>query len=126
MGGSGGGDYSPGPSPGPEIDCARLRFTAHLTSLSADVLSTVAVRDTTDVVLVDNDRFQAIEVWTRDDGAVLGAIVERWAELQHCLLAGMRFVADILTITSPVLVNVHPRAALACSTLAARTRLYMS
>lgn len=126
MGGSGGNDYSPGLGRGPEVDCARLRFTAHPTSLSADVLSTVAAGDTTDVLLVDGPSFQAIEIWTRSDGAVLGAVVERWAELQHCLLTGMRFVADLVTVTSPVTVNVHPRGAAACSTLSARTRLHMS
>ncbi|HEX5406612.1 MAG TPA: hypothetical protein VFX16_30435 [Pseudonocardiaceae bacterium] len=77
-------------------------------------------------MLVDDPPFQAIEVWTRTDGAVLGAVVERWAELQHCLLAGVRFVADFVTVTSPVRVNVHPRTALGCATLTARTRLYLS
>jgi hypothetical protein len=125
MGGSGGDDYSPGSDP-TEVDCTRLRFGTYLTSVSAEVLATVNIRDVADVVLVSDRSFKAIEVWTRQDGSVLGAIVEQWSDLARCLRAGVPFVADILTVTPPVRIEVRPRPTLDCTTLTARTLLHLS
>jgi hypothetical protein len=126
MGGSGGGGYTPGPDAEPEIDCARLRFTTYLTSLIPEVLNTVSEREIADVVLVGGLSFEVIEVWTRRDGELIGAIVERWADLRHCLSIGVRFVAEFLSVTSPVQVEVRPRPVIDCAVLVARTRLHLS
>jgi hypothetical protein len=126
MGGSGGGDYSPGTYNAPSVDCQRLRFNTILASPDPDVVVTVAIQDTADVVLAGDVPHQAIEVWTRGEGAVLGAIVDEWADLQRCLRSGVRFVADIVTTTSPVRVAVRPRPSLDCAALTAVTRLHLS
>lgn len=106
-----GGGYTPPPrtpSGGSDgLDCLRLTFTCTLTSVDPVVLAATSVGDICEVVLDGSPPGQTIRVLAVDD-EVLGAIVDHWAELSRCISAGVAYVAEVRTVTSPVRVTVRP------------------
>lgn len=121
MSGSGGGDSSPrrcggsgpgggfggGPGGGSgDVDCSQVRFTTTLGSPDPAVVATVNMGELCDVFLLQNPT--RILVMTRPNGAVLGAITDRWEDLVRCIGKGTQFVAEVFSTTSPVKVMIRP------------------
>ena len=107
-----GGGYDPPPPPrggNPvDADCSKLRFSCVLNGVDPLVLDDVSVGDICDVVLRGVPPTQVLQVLTRPNEAMLGAIVDRWSELIHCISRGTEFVAEVSTTRAPVTVTVHP------------------
>lgn len=103
-----GGGYEP-PLPSPKApDCARLIFNAVITSVDADVLATATLGEVYDVLLFGVPPTQTIQVVKRSSGQRLGAIVDRWSELRHCLEQGVVFEAELQTVSAPVRARLRP------------------
>lgn len=103
---SSGGYGGPDPSPGTG-GCGRLSFQTTVTSVQAGVLAGLAEGDVCAVVLHGTAPARQIRVLT-PAGDVLGAIVDRWAELADCLEAGYDYTATLLTARPPVRAAISP------------------
>lgn len=103
-GGGTGGSFGGSGSGG--VDCSQLIFETVVGSPDPAVLADLVVGDVCDIVLVQNPTH--IIVMTPVAGQVLGAIVNRWEELLGCLEKGVRFVAEVQSVRSPVTVLVRP------------------
>lgn len=108
-----GGGYEPPPRPRSgnpgNADCNKLRFSCVLNGVDPSVLDDASVGDICDVVLRGVPPTQVLQVLTRPNGEMLGAIVDRWSELIHCIGRGTEFVAEVITTSAPVTVDVRPR-----------------
>lgn len=120
MGGSGGGSSSgtgstgggfsgggsSGGGSGSSTNCYQLIFDTTVASPNAAVLASLSVNDVCDLELLSSPT--RIAVVTRTGGDTLGAIANRWEELVGCIGQGVAFEAELLTVTTPVQVNVRP------------------
>jgi hypothetical protein len=104
--GVGTGGPSGGSSSGGAVDCSRLIFETTVGSPDPAVLAELTLGSVCDVVLMQNPT--QIVVMAPVTGHVLGAIVNRWEELLGCLEKGVRFVAEIRSVHSPVTILVRP------------------
>jgi hypothetical protein len=107
-GGGGGGGIGP-PDHGP-IDCDKLIVNSAVDGPDPDVVAMLDVGSELSVQLVTDP--PVVQLVT-DGGDVLGAVLERWAELVDCLQQGKEFRARVVSIEggnvkvriSPVKVN---------------------
>ena len=105
----GGGATGPGGGFGRDtgVDCAALRFSALLSSTSAEAAAALAIGETLDVT-VQTTPVRAIVARTVG-GDYVGAITTRVRELLRCLQQQVRFQATVVSVTGgDVRVDVAP------------------
>ena len=114
MGGSGSSGYDP-PTPRPgdgalpgDDPCARLSFSAYISSPDPDVVPDLEVGDILDVVLTDNDGVPLVELRT-DDASVAGTLTTNLGRLLPCI-ERRAYVAEVTSIDGGA-VQVDVRAA---------------
>jgi hypothetical protein len=88
------------------LDCSQLIFETTVGSPHPAVLTDIAVGDICEIALLQQPT--RIVVMAPVTGQILGAIVNRWADLLGCLEKGVQFVAEVQSVDSPVTVLVRP------------------
>ena len=102
---SSGGYSGPEPSSGTSR-CGSLEFTTTVSSVDPDVLPSLEVGTVGQLIIQPEGELRRIVV-VLADGAILGTIVEEWAQLIECMAAGYGFVATVLSVGPPVKVRVQ-------------------
>lgn len=99
------GGYDPPDAPSGTGGCGRLSFVTTVVSVQAAALASLTPGNVCQLVLAGTAPELRIEV-RMPDGSLLGAVVDRWAELVQCLQAGYDYDAEVVTASPPVRVRI--------------------